>query len=283
MTRIIKQTLNSRRHMAQTLIPSPRYIYVHSSEQISAQLQRVYFSSDDFSDLTTEQKGAHIKLFFPDQAHLTPLLPQRNQQGKIIWPEGEKPITRTYTIRDFLQDEQLLVVDFVRHADFGIAANWAIHAQPGHVIGLAGPGGRLRFNPNARYWVFIVDLSALPMLAASLELLPTDAQGEVWIEIDAEADQIDLFHPAAMSLNWLVKGADVELKIDASLERLDWESEQISVTLAGENQRVVSMLKRFKQKYQLNKVNLYAVPYWKKGLSEEAYHQERHQVIDDQD
>ena len=261
-------------------IAAPRYIYVHSSAQLSEHLQRVYFSSDDFSDFPLGQNGAHIKLFFPEHAHQKPPLPLRNEHGRVIWPDGKKPLTRTYSIRDFLAEQQLLVIDFVRHADFGIAADWAIHAQPGDTLGLAGPGGPSRFNPQAKYWVFIADLSALAMLAASLEQLPTDAHGEVWIELENAADRIELIYPAAMQIHWLINSPDVEQQIACSLEQLDWDAQQISVTLAGENSRVVALRRMIKEKYRLHKDDLYAVPYWKKGHSEEAYHQQRHQVMD---
>lgn len=266
--------------MAFPAVAPPRYICVHTSEQLSPHLQRVYFSCEDFSDFPRGQNGAHIKLFFADQAELKPVLPYRNEQGKILWPDAKKPITRTYTIRDFLESEQLLVVDFVRHADYGAAANWAIHAKKGQIIGLAGPGGRARFNLSADYWIFIGDLSALPMIAASLELLPATAHGEVWIEVESESDCIHLQHPTAINIQWLIQDQQSEEKIHASLAKLDWSQQNISVSLAGENARVVSLLKTFKHTYKVAKTHLYAVPYWKKGHTEESYHQERHRVID---
>lgn len=259
----------------------PRYIYVHASEQLSPHLQRIYFSSDDFSDFPIGQNGAHIKLFFPEQAQLKPQLPDRNAQGQIMWLDVKKPITRTYTLRDFLVKQQLLVIDFVRHADFGIAADWAIHAQPGNVLGLAGPGGPSRFHPNAKYWIFIADLSALAMLGASLEQLPSHAQGEIWVEIEDKEDCIELSYPAAMKLNWRIKHPNIEAQIEACLAHLDWQSQQISVTVAGESSRVIALRRLFKEKYQVHKHYLYAVPYWKKGQSEEDYHQERHNIMDD--
>lgn len=258
----------------------PRHICVHASEQLSPHLQRIYFSSEDFSDFPTDQNGAHIKLFFSEQAEFKPLLPYRNEQGQVLWPDGKKPTIRTYSVRNFLADEKLLVVDFVRHADYGAAADWAINAQPGQFIGLAGPGGRPRFNPNADYWVFIGDLSALPMIAASLELLPAHAEGEVWLEIEDERDCINLLHPADVTLHWLIQDQQAEEKILASLAQLDWNQQKISVSLAGENSRVVSLLKAFKKIYKVAKTHLYAVPYWKKGHTEETYHQERHHVMD---
>lgn len=275
-------TQNSRIIMAQNSLPLPRYISVQSSEKITPHLQRVYFSSEDFSDFPKNQNGAHIKLFFPEQPELKPILPSRNEQGKVVWPNGDKPITRTYTIRHFLENEQLLVVDFVRHTEFGIAANWAKQAQRGQILGLAGPGGRPRFNPEANYWVFIGDLSALPMIAASLELLPEHAQGEVWIEIEAENDRIELIHPKAVNVNWLINQTNIETQIEDAIQRFNWLDSNISVSLAGENTRVVSLRHLFRNKFGVNKANMYAVPYWKVGQTEEGYHQERHQVMDEE-
>lgn len=267
--------------MVQTSLPLPRYIYVKWSEQISVHLQRVYFSSDDFSDLSTRQNGAHIKLFFPEDPNTQPPLPVRNEQGKVVWPHGKKPVTRTYTLRYVLEKEQLLVVDFVRHAHKGIASDWAIHAQAGHVLGLAGPAGPARFNPNANYWIFIGDLSALAMIAASLELLPENACGEIWIEIEHPTDQIQLAYPKSMQLHWIMKSASTETQIVNSLSHLDWQSNQISVSLAGENARVTSLRNYFRHQLKLPKAQLYAVPYWKQGETEENYHQERHRVMDE--
>jgi NADPH-dependent ferric siderophore reductase len=266
--------------MAYLLPPPPRYIQVEKSVQISPHLQRIYFSSENFSDFPAEL-GAHIKLFFPEQAALKPVLPQRDAQGKVTWPLGKKPITRTYTIRDFLTEKQWLVVDFVRHEAFGIAAHWASQAQVGQFLGLAGPGGQARFQADADYFVFMVDLSGLAMLAASLECLPAHALGQVWIEIDNDADQIPLNAPQGIQIKWRTEHQQLEQEIDQQLEQLNWDTEQISVTIAGENARVVALRQLLKRKYAVPKASLYAVPYWKNGQDEEHYHQERHRVMDE--
>ena len=266
-------------------IPSPaaRYITVHHTQRLSSTLHRVYFRPEYCSDLSDEHHGAHIKLFFPDQISHMPPLPSRNAQGKVTWPEGKKPVTRTYTLRQFLAEEQLLVIDFVLHPSFGIAADWARHAQPGHMLGLAGPGGQARFHPNAEYWIFIGDLSALPMIAATLEQLPIDAKGQVWLEINHPHDKIELSHPAGIEVHWQITDANLNEKINTSLQQLNWDTQQISVTLAGENARVITLRKIFRQQYQVNKSYLYAVPYWKQGETEEIYHQQRHEVMDADD
>ncbi|AOA58797.1 siderophore-interacting protein [Acinetobacter larvae] len=268
--------------MAKSSNTLPRHIQVQSSIQLSPNMQRIYFSSDDFSSFPPHTGGAHIKLFFPEQQHLIPALPYKNELGKVTWPDGKKPITRTYTVRNFDQSEQLLVVDFVRHEAFGIAAHWASCAQKGDILGLAGPGGPARFNPAADYFIFIGDLSALPMIAASLEQLNQGAQGEVWIEIEHADDQQNLQHPQGIKIHWLQNAQDIEAQIAAALAQLDWEKLSISVSLAGENNRVVNLRNILRTQYQINKSNLYAVPYWKQGHTEESYHDERHSIMDNE-
>lgn len=86
--------------------------------------------------------------------------------------------------------------------------------------------------------------------------------------------------PTAINIQWLIQDQQSEEKIHASLAKLEWSQQNISVSLAGENARVVSLLKTFKHTYNVAKTHLYAVPYWKKGHTEESYHQERHRVID---
>ena len=265
--------------MAQNSPSRPRHICVQKSVQLSPHLQRIYFSSQDFADFPI-QHGAHIKLFFPQQHDQIPALPTPNQHGKMSWPAQDKPVARTYTVRDFVVDEQLLVVDFVRHADFGIAADWAVHAQPGDILGLAGPGGQARFLAEADYWLMMGDLSALPMLAASLAQLPAHAQGHVWIEIEDQRDQIALNCPEGMQIHWVITSHDdLYQQVEQLCQQLDWQ-QQISVTLAGENTRVIALRHLFRHQYSIPKKNLYAVPYWKKGYAEEGYHKERHAVMD---
>lgn len=260
-----------------------RLIQVQSSIQISPNMQRIFFSSADFTDFPTDQGGAHIKLFFPQKDQTMPLLPFRNEQGKIVWPQGQRPITRTYTIRDFVPENRLLVVDFVRHQDFGIAANWAVHAKPGDFLGLAGPGGPNRYNAQANYFIFMGDLSALPMIAASLKQLSATAKGQVWIDIEHQEDQQPLETPSGFEIFWLSTQQDIQTQIIDSLAKLDWQNQIISVTLAGENNKVVTLRKILRHQYQIDKHNLYAVPYWRHGYSEEHYHDERHRIMDEQE
>lgn len=269
--------------MAKAAITKPRLIQVHSSIQLSKNIQRIYFSSEDFSDFPRDEGGAHIKLFFPDEGQQQPLLPFRNELGKIVWPEGKRPVTRTYTIREFIENQQLLVIDFVRHEDFGIAANWAVHAKTGDILGLAGPGGPNRYNPQADYFVFIGDSSALPMIAASLEQLASTANGQVWIELDDPADQQHFTMPSGFEVFWCDSQSDFIAEINTAFSQLDWSKQNISVSLAGENSQVVELRKILRHQYQINKQNLYAVPYWRRGYSEENYHNERHRVMDAED
>ena len=84
-----------------------------------------------------------------------------------------------------------------------------------------------------------------------------------------------------MQIHWIIKDQNTETKIVNALNLLDWQSMTVSVSLAGENTRVVSLRKLFIQQFKIPKTHLYAVPYWKQGENEEDYHQERHRIMDE--
>ncbi|MDI7059514.1 NADPH-dependent ferric chelate reductase, partial [Pseudomonas aeruginosa] len=85
------------------------------------------FTSRGFDD--------HSKLFFPQSdAHFVP--PTVTEEG-IVWPEGPRPPSRDYTpLYDELRHE--LAIDFFIH-DGGVASSWAMQAQPGDKLTVAGP------------------------------------------------------------------------------------------------------------------------------------------------
>ncbi len=56
----------------------------------------------------------------------------------------------------------------------------------------------------------------------------------------------------------------------------------VSAFIAGENRSVIHCRKYLADKFNLNKQSLYAIPYWKRGNTEEAYHEERHRIMDEQ-
>lgn len=263
----------------------PRLLQVVRSQRIAPHLQRVTLGGESLHGFPVQSHGAHIKIFLPRAHQQRPQLPQLTEQG-ILWPPAhERPITRTYSVRAYRQLKNELDVEFVMHGEgeaSGPAAHWAAHAQPGDYLGIAGPGGPDPLLAPADWHLLAGDMTALPAIAALLENLHSAARGYVFIETDTIANQLDLRHPAGISIHWLERDSRRELLLEA----IKTVAPPIGVTslsafIAGENLAVVSIRDYLRTTYGLTKKNLYAIPYWRRGQDEETYHQERHRIMDE--
>jgi NADPH-dependent ferric siderophore reductase len=258
---------------------APRKLQVLQNVQLTPHLQRLTLGGPALQGFPVPSNGAHIKLLLPQQGQVL-TLPTVGPKG-LIWPPAQdRPVVRTYTVRQFDAEQQKLIVDFVIHDEYGPASYWAQHAQIGDDVGLAGPSGPARFNPNADYFLLAGDLSALPALSTVLEDLPEHAIGTALIEIPTEADQHNLQHPAGVNIVWLVSATPSALLPQAVLD-LPWPEGSVSATVAGETEAVVQIRKYLRINKKLNVSHCYIVPYWKYQHSEEAYHDERHRIMDE--
>jgi NADPH-dependent ferric siderophore reductase len=178
-----------------------------------------------------------------------------------------------------------LDVDFVIHGDYGPASSWASRAQVGDAIGLAGPGGPSLVKRDADAYLLSGDPSAFAAIRAALASLPVDAQGLCLLEVASEDEILPMQHPQGIHLQYLIRGADASaarsnLMLDAAMA-WTWPQGDVSVTLAGESSQLVRLRKFVVRERGVAKDALYAVPYWKEDLSEEAYHAERHRIMDE--
>ena len=263
----------------------PRLLSVTRITDPSPHLRCITLGGPALAGFPVGSDGQHIKLMLPQAHQSEPVLPTLGPAGP-IWPAADlRPITRTYSVARFDPLLGELDVLFVLHGDEGPASRWAAQVRPGQRIGVAGPAGPALFQAGAAWFLLIGDLSALALIMAVLRALPAYACGEVLIEIADEQDQLQLAHPAGMHVRWLSRyGAPAgssRLLLDA-VQRQQWHG-QPSVTLAGENQQVVAIRDHVLYERKLPRSALYAVPYWKDQYSEEAYHQERHRIMDELD
>ncbi|MGH3447685.1 MAG: siderophore-interacting protein, partial [Nocardioidaceae bacterium] len=99
-------------------------------------------------------------------------------------PREMWPARRRYTVRRWDATTQHLTLDFVVHATSGAAGPWAAAAEPGDVLVFNGPGSDYRPDPTADWHLLIGDESALPAIAASLEVLDAEAIAVVRLVCD---------------------------------------------------------------------------------------------------
>jgi NADPH-dependent ferric siderophore reductase len=264
----------------------PRLLQVIRTIDITPHMRRVVLGGEELAGFPTGREGAHVKVFIPRPGQEKPVLPTLGPNGPQWPPADVRPFSRTYTVRRFNAEQCELEVDFVLHTAGGPASQWAKNAKPGDIVGIAGPGMRDPL-PAADWYLFAGDESALPAIAAHLEALPRSAQGWAFIEVADAAEEQAIDAPEQVKIIWLhrnhVPAGQTTLLADTVTSHPWPENGAIFAWLAGEDAAVRAIRTYLRTERGLERSMLQAVPYWKAGVNEEAYHEERHRIMDAQD
>ena len=265
----------------------PRLTQVLRTYDVSPAIRRVVLGGEALREFPADRNGAHIKVFLPLAGQAQPVLPKLGPKGPVWPPQHVRPITRTYSVRHYCAAKNELAVDFVLHGDDSPAAGWANSAKPGDFLGIAGPGGPNPLLAPAVHHVLVGDLTALPAIAALLELLDENAHALVflWVPEDKEAAHkaMTLHHPSGVKIVWLSSAQNqcTSCVLQAVQQQVPkaWQGD-LSAFIAGENSLVLNVRQFLCDEFNLNKSLMYATPYWRYGQDEETYHQERHRIMD---
>jgi NADPH-dependent ferric siderophore reductase len=157
---------------------------VAAAENIGPRLRRVRLTADNLEEFTP-RPGQEIVLQLPQ-------------------PDGEVA-RRHYTIRSFDAAARMIDVDFVLHGTSAPGVRWALEAQPGQMIDIRGPRGRIALNPAADWHLFTGDETAIPAIFGLVEAMAAGAIAHVFIEIGGEADKVALDAKAKVTLTWLAR------------------------------------------------------------------------------
>lgn len=260
----------------------PRLIKVQSWHNLSPNLRRIVFHSPELADYPFERNGAHIKIFLPLPGQNEPELPEMTERGP-RWPnKAAAPYKRSYTLSAFDRQAHTISIDFVLHGDNGPASAFAENVQSGQTIGLSPPAGKRGLIEAAPACLLVGDLSALPAITAMLADMPPDTRGRVLLWLPEAADlPADLPKPVGMAVQ-LFTDADPEPLAQLVRAAADWQAEDADyrVWFAGEAEMVAALRPIARNTWQLPAERCYAVPFWRRGDSEEAYHQQRHDFMD---
>lgn len=197
-------------------------------------------------------------------------------------PREQWPVTRTYTVRSFDAAAQEVAIDFVVHGDAGLAGPWAASAAPGDRIIFTGPGGAYRPNPDADWFLFAGDESALPAIAAALESLPAGARGQAYIEVDTAEDIQPLDKPDAVELTWVFRNGATP---DASTALLDavangaWPEGRVDSFVHGEREYMKALRDILFKQRGLERGQVSLSGYWAYGRTEDYFQAEKKEPI----
>lgn len=239
-------------------------ISVRSTETITPNMQRIVFHGEALKQFPDECEGGYIKLLF-------------NQAGGTDLAElgDSRPAMRTYTIRRFMKNEQAIEVDFVRHItedlQCGFAARWAMNAQVGDNIGVAGPGNISDLNLEADWFFLTADMTALPALSVKIRQLPKDAQGYAIIKVESEADIQEIEAPSGINVQWITGD------LAQATRQQTWLEGNAAVWCACEFDSMRALRQYFRNDKQVERENIYISSYWKQGVSEDGHKIIKHQ------
>jgi NADPH-dependent ferric siderophore reductase len=196
-------------------------------------------------------------------------------------PQAEWPARRRYTVRSWDPATHELTLDFVVHADEGVASRWALRAQPGDVLVFTGPNGGYRPPTDAAWHLMVGDESALPAIAASLEALAPDDRAVVRVLCDGPDYEIPLNSPAQLDVGWLHRHGDER---DASLllaavEALDFGTATPFGFVHGEADEIRAVRRHLLTERGLTRRDLSCSPYWRRSMTDEAWRRIKREYV----
>ena len=199
---------------------------------------------------------------------------------KFTTPEPDAyQVTRTYTVRRVNTESQTIDVDFVVHGDEGLAGPWAAHASPGDTISLMGPGGGYSPNPDAAWFLFLGDLSAVPAIAAALEALPADAVGAAYIEVESDKAILELEAPRGIDVHWIVDPAHEVERLASAVRDLSWRDGHVDVFAHGERESMKVLRKALFDERGLERTQVSLSGYWARGRTEDKFQAEKREPV----
>lgn len=249
-----------------------RVLEVRRVEDVTPRMRRVVLGGAELDGFGT---GPTIKLLIPPDGLDTPQWPRQGPDGRALWPEAAyRPVPRTYSVRRYDAAQGELWVDFVLHGGDGPAARFVRRAKAGDLLGVGGPGGRTL--PEADHVLLAGDHSGLPAIAALLEQFAPHVRGQVFLEIPDAADAQDLPAPAGVRITYLCRnGAEAgttRLLEEAVRAAALPSAETLAAWVTAESSAARALRAHLRDERGLTTRRLVAVGYWKRGMSEPAYH-----------
>ncbi len=261
--------------------PKPQFILtVQRTEWLSPAMVRVVAGGDGFAAFgRNDFTDRYVKIHFA-KPELGLVPPYDHQALRDALDPADLPVTRTYTLRWVDYIAQQLAIDFVVHGDEGLAGPWAASAQPGDTLVVTGPGGGYSPNPDADWYLFAADETALPAVAAALESLPADAVGLAFIEVEGEPDRLDLTAPSGVELVWLCRrGATAGTLLAAALQQASWREGRVHVFAPGERESMKQLREVFFVKHGLERSQVSLSGYWALGRTEDRFQAEKREPV----
>lgn len=246
-----------------------RALDVARTEKLSRSMVRIVLTGPELEGFTSLGFDDHVKMFFPQPGQTEPTLPMIGPNG-IEFPEGApRPLARDYTPRSFDAEKGELAIDFATHHD-GPASNWAKSAKVGDKAWIAGPRGSFTVPFTYDWHLLIADDTGLPALARRLEEMPAGTPVVALIEVETEADRLELVTRADASIVWITQRPDNGTDQDAltsALRQLELPKGDFFSWVACESKTAKAVRALLVEEFGANPKWTRASGYWRRGAS----------------
>lgn len=219
-----------------------------------------------------DETDKYVKLHIPPTgSDLVPPFDMAELRERI--PFEQLPSVRTYTVRSVDHVARTLDIDVVTHGDTGVAGQWAAAARPGDLLTFAGPGGGFRPDPAADHVFLVGDESALPAIAAAVEVLPEGAQATAIVETRSAAHRIPL--PETVAVTWVDEDHDSPgSRLVDAVAGAPWPAGRVHVFAHGEREAMKRLRTVFAER-GVARQDLSLSAYWAYGRSEDTFQAEK--------
>lgn len=258
-------------HAAPALPDDLRIVTVRSVKDVTPRLRRIIFTGEDLARYDRDDQ-LHCRLIFQPRGIEEPRWPMLDHRGKVVWPGDAAVPTRVYTIRHIDSGARTMTIDFALHPQPGPATRWAMDARPGDMAGVLGPAAH---GPKpADFLVLTGDETALPGIARILEMLPQNAAGHAFIEVNDAADVLPLRQPDGFQLHWLYRNGrepGTTTLLPDALRQIIWPEDLDRTFLWGgcEHAAFKAIHRHLRQEIGLPRSRFIFYSHWHRALSEE--------------
>lgn len=247
--------------------PKARLTRVAEIIDLSPHLRRIIVTGDDLNGFPADQDGAYVKVILPEAGATLPNLDIHGEQ---------RPLMRSYTIREFDPQTNRLVLDFVVHRHHGPATDWAATAQPGDAVGIAGPGPMKLTDFNAPGYLLVGDLTSVNAVNGYGKWIHPQSEIRALILTPTAEDIIDLDIEDQTEVQWLVDDSDTpDLLAEAILRHVNQLPAETQVFLGLEARQIRTLRTVLQSEAGIPRQQIHVTGYWKKGVDADRFGQQK--------
>ncbi|MFZ4928022.1 siderophore-interacting protein [Chryseobacterium sp. Mn2064] len=253
---------------------------VSRKEYITPHYIRIFLTGEQVPLIENTTIGVNNKILIPPKGVRQIHFPEFDYDT-MQWkpqPEETRPSIRTYTHRGIDLEKNEIWIDFVAHGDEGPASAWAIESKPGDLLGVLMKDGKIELYGKADHYFLVADATGIPVLAAILEDLPTEAKGICIIEVHGKEDEQNLQTNADIQFIWIHNEHPQQgSKLAEVVKEQVLPEGSRSGYVAAEFSSVKEIRRYLRKEKQWKQEELYAYSYWKSGVTEDKSAAERHE------